>query len=381
MGTLDVGVVGATGQVGVAVREILLERGFPAGHATIANLSAQPWADTSALVRERNLHGIEVWSHGHDHNDPSPHGLTGTGGLVDQIVNSRPTIESWGVKCQGWMQPGATQLGAATPYGTFFLSIDDLNSYAGLLIRQNYPISEMYLSNVYRSIPTGLYHGLDHVTISDGMTYEAAVNILDMVVQRRLGLEVMVHAGNLGKPGNMTVAEMEQFLDHVVAYWDAGDLEVLTPSGLIFADRTDSRLDLVRNGSFESGAGWTLPANVEVSSGGRNGGNCLHFGPSVGTSASQTVTYLRSQRYDGETFLFEGWTRSTGGTGTSRVYLDDPQNSARLNLYFEATGVGTEWTRVRHAFTIPPQSDQLRVRVGHSGTTGGDWDDVTILKV
>lgn len=371
-----------------------LSRGLPAGFASISVLTEQPWAavTTSATIKGWNRNGIEIHSHGRDHKDPSPHDLLGTGGLADQIVTSKATIEAWGVKCQGWMQPGATPLTAATPYGTAFTTLDALDSYAAWLIRSTYPISESYVLGQVRTLPSGLLHGLDHITVSDGMTLAVAKTWVDMAVQRGVGVEMMCHAGNLGSGSNMTLAQYTELLDYITAAWDAGTIEVLTPSGLVFADRTNQRLDLIRNGGFETSTtgvietdGWGLASTVGTieTSGGRTGSRFLRQETTIGNGVycNQRPGVLQSLGLGGETFVFEGWARSTAGT-SSRVLIQDYNDTTRLSLTLTKTiPAGGAWTRVRHAFTLAPETNTVSVGLGRTNGTQIDWDDVSVKKV
>lgn len=366
-------------------------RGLPAGFASISRLDQQPWSSATApaTIKGWNQNGVEIHSHGVDHKDPSPQG---DAGIVDQVVNSRAEIEAWGVKCQGWMQPGATAVGAATPYGTTFTAPADLDTFAGRLIRQTYGMSEAYLVGEVRTLPFAAYHGLNHITVSDGMTLTVAKSWVDRAVERKLGIEFMCHSGNLGTGSNMTVADYTAFLDYVVTKWEAGLIEVLTPSGLAFADKSSSRLDLLINGSFENSTtnvietyGWGLAATVGtvMADGGRTGPKYLRQDVGIGNGVfcNQRPDSLGSLGLGGETFLFEGWARSSAGT-SSRVLLRDYTDISRLSLTLTRNiPAGNTWTRVRHAFSLAPRTTTLSVGLGRTNGQQIDWDDVSVKKV
>lgn len=372
------------------VYPLMLARGLPAGYATISRLDQQSWTAgvTTADLVAWNKNGIEFHSHGTDHKDPTPQGRAG---LIDQIVNSKAEIEAWGVKCQGWMQPGATPLTAAAPYGQTS-TFTDLTNEAGQLVRRTYPLSEMYVGGAYRNLPHGAYHGLDHVTVSDGMTVANAKLTVDTAVAQKIGIELMVHSGNLGGAGNMTIADFTALLDYIVTYREAGKLEVLTPSGLMFADKSSRRLDLITDGSFEGmttgdaptaawNVSWTGGVAIETT-GGRTGSKFIRF-PSTATNfAIQRPTYLKQRNLSGETFVFEGWAKSNGaGTTVSRVLIQDYDDINRFNLSLTRASIGSTWTKVIHAITIPPLTDRLTFGVGRNSADGIDWDDVKLHKV
>lgn len=366
------------------VLPLLVERGFPAGLASISNLSEQPWASgiTPSDIRSWNRQGIEIQSHGVDHKDPSPQDLTGSGGLADQIINSKITIESWGVSCRGWMQPGASPLiSGVVPYGTDFTNWDSLDGYAAWLIRDTYPVSESYVwGSISRPLPHRQFHGADHLTISDGMLYADVMNTLNQRIQRNENIELMIHAGNIGASGNITLVEFTNILDWIASQRDAGKAEVLTPSGLFFADRTSIRTQALRYGSFEEGTlGWTnFGGNRSLqTSGGRTGPNFARFGSSETGLITQAILTLKARGWQGQTFQFEGYARAVSGTTTSRVTLA----GSDLNADLTRANIGTEWTPVRHAFTIPPDAATVTLGFGRGGGSGIDWDDLSIHPV
>ncbi len=369
---------------------LLIARGLPAGFASIDSRVDQPWFSTTTWdqVRNWNQRGVEIWSHGHDHKDPTP---DGDAGLVEQIVTSKAMLEAQGMKVQGWMQPGATPVAPpAVPYGVDMTQIEHLyTSRAGQLILGTYPLSCTDALGSFRTIPTALRHGLAHSTVSDGVSYASTTNLIDVAIRDRLALQLMCHAGNLGQPGNMTLAEFANLLDYIVAAWDAGTVEVLTPSGMMFADRSTNRLDLFRRGDFESistndtnFAGWGSTFTVETT-GGVSGNNFLR-GTATGAILSQRVPVLRARLLDGETFVFDAWARANSSTyTTTRILLQSYPTTTALNLDL-FHGAGTTpltWTKVRFAFTIPPGVDELLVGLGRTGGGGCDWDEVHVYKV
>jgi hypothetical protein len=370
---------------------MLTSRGLPAGYAMISRFDQQPgWTDgvTTADVVEWNQNGIEIHSHGTNHRDPSPQG---DAGLIDQIVQSKAEITAWGVKCQGWMQPGATQLGAERPYGQS-ASFGDLTNRAGQLIRQTYPFSEMEVDGVRRNLPHGAFHGLDHVTVSDGMSLADAKSNVDDAVSYKNGVELMCHAGNLGTKG-MSLSDFAELLDYVVAKRDAGLVEVLTPSGLMFADRSTQRLDLLFDNTFDAmktGVSsdetpwkvvWTTGITVQTS-GGHSGRQFMRWPSKATNLINQRSEDLIRRNFNGETFIFEGWARSNGLTPTvSRVMIRDYSDGTRLSLDLRREGIPPRWTKVRHAFTIPPLTNRLSVILGRASGAGIDWDDVHVWKV
>jgi hypothetical protein len=118
--------------------------------------------------------------------------------------------------------------------------------------------------------------------------------------------------------------------------------------------------------------------------GGHTGANYLSITSATTTSATADTRpdNLTQRGFHGETFLFEGWARSNGaGTTVSRVLIQDYDDTGNLALSLTRSGITTTWTRIRHAFTIPPVTDRLTVGLTRSSGDGIDWDDVTVRKV
>ena len=366
----------------------LLDLGLPAGMACISRMNLQPWSDaiTGADIATWNRRGIEIHSHGTNHNDPSPHDLMGTHGLYDQIVNSKSEIEAWGVKCQGWMQPGATPLTTAEPYGGT-THRDFFQKYAGWLIRNTYPVSEGYLGAASnRVMPTGVRHGVDHVTISDGVALATAKMVVDEAAATRTCTEVMIHAGNIGKPGNMTLSQMLEFFDYVAAERDSGLIEVLTPSGALTADNGTFRRNLIADPNptallsvLGTPAQWGYSGSPAPTIEDESGTPVVEI---TGTNfMSKVIPECIHQFIAGETWLFEADVRSTSGTTTPRLLLQSYPDAGAFNLSLTKADIGTSWTKVRHAFTVPPAVDRILIGVSRNGGGTIRYKNVNIWKV
>lgn len=388
------GVIGTNGKGVVALRfddyqdafrtniyPLLAARGLPASMALISRFNtAQSWGagTTWADIISWNRNGVEMWSHGTNHNDYIPEGYAG---LYREIVTSKAEIEAQGIKCKGWIKPGVTPLTAATPYDGLASLSDWGESEVGRLIIDNYAISEAYAGGSYRLLPTKQHHGLDHQTISEGVTLANAQAKLDMIADRGYGIEFMIHSGNIGESGNMSLAEFTTFLDYIVTKWEAGLIDVLTPSGLCFADPgTSRRLNLLISESFETASQWSLGSSCTIeTSGGRTGNNFARIPNTVTTSVAQYPDSLQALGLGGEHFIFEGWFRSNGAANTvGRVIIQDSDDSNRLNISKTKASNGSTWTRMRFAFGLHPDTNRLVIALTRSNQDGVDWDDVSV---
>lgn len=101
---------------GEKIYPLLIARGLPCSMALISKFNkSQAWGKRSTWdeVRTWNRNGVEIWSHGTDHNDYS---INGDRGLYNQIVTSKLDIEVENIKVVGWVLPGVTPLMRNLPF-------------------------------------------------------------------------------------------------------------------------------------------------------------------------------------------------------------------------------------------------------------------------
>ncbi|MBM7871466.1 peptidoglycan/xylan/chitin deacetylase (PgdA/CDA1 family) [Clostridium pascui] len=400
------GVIGTSGRGVVALRfddyqnvfrekiyPLLVARGLPCSMVLISRFdTAQSWGigTTWDDIREWNRNGVEIWSHGTDHKDYSKSGYSG---LYSQIVTSKKEIEMQGIKVVGWALPGVKPSTRNLPYNGL-TKPSHYNSTTGRLLMNTYALTEAYIYNPRRVLPASIYHGLGHVTASDGReTVSSLMEEINIAIKYKSGIEIMCHAGNLGKPGNLTFKEFENILNYIKIQWDKGLIEVLTPSGIYFSDPNSSiRLKLNADDSFEglttanSGAwkgtrNWT-GKTIETSKG-RTGKNFLRIGRSITHSAvTQKIVNLDKLGVSGEQFVFEGWFRSYGSKDAAgMVQINDYDSPSKLKIIKKSVSKGKEWTRLRFVFCIPPGTKNIAVSLYGDLEFGTDWDDISIKKI
>jgi len=401
------GVIGTGGKGVVALRfddyqnafgekiyPLLLARGLPCSMALISRFNtAQSWGigTTWGEVRNWNRNGVEIWSHGTDHKDYTKDGYAG---LYSQIVTSKAEIQAENIKVAGWVLPGVHPSTKNIPYNGL-TKPSDYNSTAGRLLMQTYALTEAYAYKAPRILPTHIFHGSGHFTVSDGSGETLAISekAINVAIKNKSGIELMCHVGNLGKPGNMSIPEFTTLLDYIKTQWDNGSIEVLTPSGLYFADpKSSTRLRLNSDASFEgltvaSPSGWGetkhwAKKTIETS-GGRTGKNFLRIN-SIGSSSpvAQKIKNLDKLKVLGEQFVFEGWFRPNGkGIATGVVQVVDSNNSSELKITNKILSKGSSWTRVRFVFSIPMNTKSITLSLNRGAGVGTDWDDVSIKKI
>lgn len=400
------GVIGTSGKGVVALRfddyqdvfrvkifPLLISRGLPCSMALISRFNTeQSWGvgTTWDDVRNWNRNGVEIWSHGTDHKDYSSKGYAG---LFSQIVTSKLEIEAQNIKVAGWALPGVKPSTKNLPYNGL-TKPSDYNSMVGRLLMETYALTEAYAYKPIRILPTNIYHGLSHYTISDGgETLATSKEAVDVAIKNKSGLELMCHPANLGKPGHMTLSEFATLLDYIKAQWDDGLIEVLTPSGLFFADPSSSnRLKLTTDDSFE-GISATHPGawsetmkwtgkSIETN-GGRTGNNFLRINSSITSyGVTEKISSLDLLKVKGEQFLFEGWIRPYGkGNATGMIQIGDYNFSKNLTIIKKVVSKGSSWKKVSFVFCIPPNTKTITLSLYRISGTAMDFDDVSIKKI
>lgn len=399
------GVIGTDGKGVVAIRfddyqnlfgekiyPLMVARGLPCSMSLISRFStAQRWGmDTTwDEVRIWNRNGVEIWSHGTDHKDYSSKGYNG---LYSEIVESKAEIEAQNIKVAGFALPGVAPRTKKLPYNGL-TKPSDYNGTVGRLLMETYALTEAYAYPWERILPTKIYHGLNHYTVSDGLgSLTNAKKLINVAIKNKSGIELMCHAGSLGKPGHMTLSQFTTLLDYIKTQWDNGSIEVLTPSGLFFANpNTAVRLKLNADESFEGltatqPSAWnkrTLWSGKTIeTSGGRTGKKFLRIKSIYKSGVTQKIASLDKLKVSGEQFLVEGWFRPHGkGTTTGMIQIADSNNSKKLKIIKRVVSNGSSWTKVKFVFCIPPNTKSITLSLYRSAGTDIDWDDVSIKKI
>lgn len=342
---------------------------------SIENPSAvyEPTTTTWAQLATMMTQGLEIWSHSCTHTN-------GTS-LADEIVTSKAELEARNIRVMGFQQPG----NPAT-YGVPHTSGDAMSDEAGRLIRANYGLYETSIAGTNRrTLPTYGCWGHDHVTI-DTMTYAQAKAVVDHAIAMKTGVQFMLHSSVVGTGGSISLADLTSLLDYVTAQREAGTIEVLTASGLAFADPSHNRrLDLIADGTFEGlstgvfGYGWSQNSAGSWTigtDGGHSGSNYLRV-LNTGTRAISATGQTVNLGLDGHVFMFDGWVRATEvGGATYRVRIRDTPNNVQILVSDGVLAQSSSWTHVRVPFLIPKGVSIAAVEIGRAAGGSVDWDDV-----
>ena len=182
--------------------------------------------------------GGEVWNHGRDHANAA-----GVATIYNNLIGSlhklREKMPRIPIDC--FSPPG----GSVT-YDGFMPAYEISNwsdSYAGRLLMAHHALVSGYFGDTfYRPIDGHLRDGQNHYG-NDSRSVANTKGLIDSARDWRVGISMMWHAHNLDTTGNMTTADLAEVLDYVAAQRDAGNILVLTLSGLGVADRSSDQRD------------------------------------------------------------------------------------------------------------------------------------------
>lgn len=327
---------------------MLIKRGLPASMVLISRFNtAQRWGKGTTWndVKKWNENGIEIWCHGTDHKD---YDKAGYKGLYEQVVTSKHEIQSHNIKVLGFAQPGTEATTKYIPYNGL-TKPSDFNSQAGILLMQNYGLVESSAYAPERPLPIHNFYGLNHFTVSDGSGESLADSKkeIDNAIKDKAGVELMCHSGNLGKPGNITLNQFSELLDYIKEKWDDGSIEVLTPSGLCFANpKSNHRLEILNRKSI------------------------------VGTT-SLTINDLDKKHVQGEQFVFEGSYKSLNGQpglGSIQINYHNKIHTLGVNHKIKSNAL---WKMERFVFGIPVNTKNIKIDFNDLKHTTS-WKDITI---
>lgn len=274
-----------------------------------------------------------------------PSGIN-TANVYISTVNGTTGTKQGSTTNRSFIKNTALVAGTAAPVVSSINMEDRYKGDAGKLIMDTYPLSEGSVGLAKRQLPTGPYHGADHITATSGMTLaqlKAAVDdVCRSVGSNPIGLEIMFHPQDIGGAGKINMDDVKAILYYIASKRNAGKLDVLTPSGLYFADPTTSnRMDLMTDGSFENCSintstwavvnneiGQNAPYNTGsstwqnkqiITTGGADGGYFCRMVNADGSTkdtnlSQQTLFDLAKMGVAGESFMLEFYAKQSSST-------------------------------------------------------------------
>lgn len=183
--------------------------------------------------------GGEVWNHGADHLNATGQGPIETN-LIGALTALRSAMPRIPIDC--FAPPG----GSAINYDGHMPSNAISNwadTFTGRLLQAHHAIASGYLENsYYRPLDGVLRDGQIHYSV-DAYDVTRASELVDRARDWKKGVALMWHSNNLDTEGNMTTAQLAEVLDYIVVQRDAGNILVLTKSGMGVADAGSTARD------------------------------------------------------------------------------------------------------------------------------------------
>lgn len=215
------------------------------------------WA-WSKLAQECHISGGEVWNHSWSHSD-----ITFTGAAdrevtlgLDDLRAGVPTL--W---VDGWALPGQANMlgmeGGDTPETLY-------DTYPGRLVLAQHAFVRGYYPGIYQPLAGPNLIGAPHVTM-DAQAATWCEAVIRGAISNQAGLTLMLHPNYLDTAGRMTTADLDRVLGFIAARRDAGELMVLSNTGILMADSARPDTANILSGALGS-PGSATGALVETAS-------------------------------------------------------------------------------------------------------------------
>lgn len=215
---------------------------------------------TPAQIKTIATHGHETINHSVHHRDPSP------GDAVSDIRGFQQYMVDNDIHCDSFIQPGTWSDAKA---GIYVASEAEIGWYANLM-RGNFAASGAYVDDpsklgVTHPFPAFRKYGGEHQENLDNNTVAQIKADIDEVIARNGYFHILLHGYLLNSGSFLTTADYQSILDYIVTKRDAGQLDVLTFTGSIFATR-GPYINLIADPGFELSnvplIGWPGPGWV-----------------------------------------------------------------------------------------------------------------------
>jgi hypothetical protein len=329
--------------------------------------------------------GNEMKCHSATHTD-----ITGTLAqqwtkFVAETQDAQTALQALGFFADAFTEPG--------PWTGLWLFDSDakLAGRAGRLIRRLFAAWCGYIaeSNISAAmsvpLPAMRRYGVARQAV-DTTALATIESYVDNLVSYGGGVILNLHASGLDTGGgHLTTADLTALLDYIQAKRDAGLLNVLTPTGLLYARQaTAGKLNLISDANLAQSATGALKGSWSVASGsptvvpwGRT-----YNGLVVNTS---NTAYLQLGVRSGtgrdspfRTGRFEVWARSAvaGSTAKARAIVRAIDTNGVLQYGTPpdsgSVTVGDTWTKVALPFSSHPDSRFIRVLLTQGASSASD---------
>lgn len=210
---------------------LLKERGLPwaqvlnpdnmgKNNDAVSASTAQSWALAN---------GGEVWNHGGNHADAK-----GNSAIDDQVVGSKQRLQAQFPRLiiDSWAPPGLPDGGYDGYFGK--TPVESADTYAGQLIWGHHAAVAGYAADNYHPLDRRMRTFLKHRVMDNAKFYHVQLWLNDIPDMH--GLVLMLHPNVVGQSKYITVDTLTRVLDELVRRRDAGEIEVVSYSGMFVAD-------------------------------------------------------------------------------------------------------------------------------------------------
>lgn len=175
--------------------------------------------------------GGEVLNHSATHNDPKS-----IDAVIDEVVTGLAELEKKLplLPIDGWMQPGTG--GQFMGYANY-TNREDFGTEAARIVMANHPVVYGHHGGPIHRLDGRIRIGQRH----RGMDNDTAANVkrdIDELIRVKGGMVLMVHPSKLDATGGTRLSEYEAVLSYIAQKRDAGELVVLSTTGLQVANST-----------------------------------------------------------------------------------------------------------------------------------------------
>lgn len=317
--------------------------------------------------------GVEIANHGATHVDATTKERT-----VDEIVGGlkrlqdglgpRVIVDAWHGHGSGVFKISDTDV---WQYGNLDAGTG-FDSTAGKLITKHHAFIEGKSSGFFQPLTGKPVQAASHMSI-DVMGAEGGINAVEVAKSMKRGLTVYVHPGLLDEAGNMTTAQLDQFLGYLAAERAAGRIVVTTVSSMSLCDvRSTHREEILiapdQAGSWSGTTGWSFTgtgATARITGTNTAGlmsqsvGLFVRYGWAMGSMVELVVT---AKATGGQTAVLRLAAEDIGGTAPGTVL-----NAAR-EVTLPASG---EQQTHRLFFTLPARRTTDNVKISLGRVSGG----------
>lgn len=173
--------------------------------------------------------GGEVLNHSATHSDPKS-----VDAVIDEVVNGLAELESKLplLPIDGWMQPGTG--GQFMGYANYS-DREDFGTEAARIVMANHPVVYGHHGGVIHRLDGTIRIGQRHRSL-DNDTAASVKKGIDELIRVRGGMVLMVHPTKLDDAGGISLSEYEAVLSYIAQKRDAGELVVLSTTGLQIAN-------------------------------------------------------------------------------------------------------------------------------------------------